>query len=402
MSHVTAGDPALACFAVAAPGLEPLVRDELRALRDHHPLELGESEPGGVEFRADRAGLYAANLHLRIASRVLVRIGSFHAAAFHELERHAARLPWHEFVAPGRPVEFRVTSRKSRLYHQDAIAQRLLASVGSRVPGANAAAVEGEPAQEFVVRIFRDECTVSADASGELLHRRGYRLAAAKAPLRETLAAAMVVGSGWDGTAPLVDPMCGSGTIPIEAALLARRIPPGIGRRFAFMGWPGFDEAAWEEVLRRARERILPRAPVPILGSDRDAGAVAAAAANAERAGVAEDVEWRRAAISAVAPPPGPGWIVTNPPYGVRVGERQRLRDLYAQLGNVARRCCPGWEVAFLAAHPELERQTGLELTPRFATENGGIRVRLVQGRVPPVAPGPGRPLAGEADPPSS
>ena len=377
MSHVTVADGDLECFAAAAPGLEPLVAAELRGLGELQPVAVGEIEPGGVSFRAGRAGLYAANLHLRIASRVLVRIGTFHASAFHELERHAVRLPWREFVASGGPVAFRVTSRKSRLYHQDAIAQRLLAAAGG------ATTSDGDAAQEFIVRLFRDECTVSADASGELLHRRGYRLATAKAPLRETLAAAMLVGAGWDGSAPLVDPMCGSGTIPIEAALLARRVPPGLARRFAFMRWPGFDESAWEQLVRQARERMLPRAPVPILGSDRDAGAVAASAANAERAGVAGEIEWRRAAISAMAPPPGRGWIITNPPYGVRVGERRELRDLYAQLGNVARRCCPGWEVAFLAVHPELERQTGLEPAVRFTTENGGVRVRLVQGSVP-------------------
>jgi putative N6-adenine-specific DNA methylase len=370
----------LGCFAVAAPGLEPLVGDELRALGAMYPLELDEPEPGGVAFRTDLRGLYAANLHLRVASRVLVRIGAFHAAAFHELERHAARLPWGQFVAAGRAVEFRVTSRKSRLYHQDAIAERLMAAVTARGSGTPAT---DEPPQEFVVRLFRDECTVSADASGDLLHRRGYRLATAKAPLRESLAAAMLAAAGWPGTAPLVDPMCGSGTIPIEAALLARHVPPGLGRGFAFERWPGHDASAWSDVLALARARMLSRAPAPILGSDRDAGAIAAAAANAERAGVALDIEWHRAAISAIEPPLGPGWIVTNPPYGVRVGERRRLRDLYAQLGNVVRRRCPGWEVAFLSAHPELERQTGLPLTSRFVTENGGIRVRLVQGRVP-------------------
>lgn len=382
MSHVTAADGGLDCFAVAAPGLESLVAAELRVLGESQRVAVGETEPGGVSFRTDRAGLYAANLHLRIASRVLVRIGTFHASEFHELERHAARLPWREFVTSGSPIAFRVTSRKSRLYHQDAVAQRLLAVAG----GATPATSEQDAAQEFIVRLFRDECIVSADASGELLHRRGYRFATAKAPLRETLAAAMLVGTGWDGLAPLIDPMCGSGTIPIEAALLARRMPPGMTRRFAFMRWPGFDRSAWERLVEQARERMLPRAPVPILGSDRDAGAVAAAVANAERAGVAGDVEWRRAAVSGMMPPPARGWIVTNPPYGVRVGERRALRDLYAQLGNVARRCCPGWEVAFLAAHPELERQTGLEQAVRFTTENGGIRVRLVQGRVPPAS----------------
>jgi putative N6-adenine-specific DNA methylase len=271
-----------------------------------------------------------------------------------------------------------VTSRKSRLYHQDAVAERLMRAVGSRV----GAPVEGDAPQELVVRLFRDKCTVSADASGELLHRRGYRLAGAKAPLRETLAAAMLAAAGWDGTTPLVDPMCGSGTIPIEAALLARRIPPGLGRGFAFEHWPEFDPDAWEAVRAAARRRMLPHAPVPIAGSDRDAGAIAAAAANAERAGVAEDLQWRRAAISSIEPPDGTGWIVTNPPYGHRVGERQRLRDLFAQLGNVLRRRCPGWQVALLSAHAELDRQTGLALAPAFETANGGIRVRLMRGVV--------------------
>jgi putative N6-adenine-specific DNA methylase len=369
---------ALACFAVAAPGLEPLVGDELRALGARHPLEAEPPEPGGVAFRTDRAGLYAANLHLRIATRVLVRVGSFHARTFPELERHAARLPWGGFLLPGRAVEFRVTSRKSRLYHQDAVAERLMRAVGSRA----GAPMEGDAPQEVVVRLLRDQCTVSADASGELLHRRGYRLAGAKAPLRETLAAAMLAASGWDGATPLVDPMCGSGTIPIEAALLARGIPPGLGRGFAFEHWPEFDPEAWGAVREAARRRILPRAPVSIVGSDRDPGAIAAAAANAERAGVSADLQLRRASVSSIEPPDGPGWIVTNPPYGHRVGERQPLRDLFAQLGNVLRRRCPGWQVAVLSAHAELDRQTGLALAPLFETTNGGIRVRLVLGLV--------------------
>jgi putative N6-adenine-specific DNA methylase len=223
---------------------------------------------------------------------------------------------------------------------------------------------------------------VSADASGELLHRRGYRLAGGKAPLRETLAAAMLAATGWGASVPLVDPMCGSGTIPIEAALLARRIPPGLEREFAFERWPEYDAMIWEELLAASRARILPRAEGVIVGSDRDAGAVAAASANAARAGVASDIEWRQTAISAVEPPATPGWIISNPPYGVRVGERQRLRNLYAQLGNVLRRRWQGWNVGFLSAHAELERQTALALETAFTTENGGIGVRLVRGRV--------------------
>jgi putative N6-adenine-specific DNA methylase len=378
MSHVTMG-PRLTCYAVAAPGLEAFVAGELRALAGRYEIELGDPEHGGVEFRTDRAGLYAANLHLRIASRVLVRIGEFHAAAFAELERHARRLPWKQFLAPGRGIDFRVTSRKSRLYHQEAVAERL--EQAARASTGEAAGPAAEP-QQFVVRLFRDRCTVSADASGALLHRRGYRLATARAPLRETLAAAMLAASAWDGAHPLMDPFCGSGTIPIEAALLARRIVPGLGRSFACLTWPEFDARSWSAVVEAARAAVLPGPAAPILGSDRDAGAIEAATANAARAGVAADIEWRRAAVSAIAPPSGTGWMVTNPPYGVRVGERLRLRDLYAQLGNVARRCCPGWTIAFLSSHPELEHHTRLDPVPLFATDNGGIRVRLVQARV--------------------
>ena len=377
-------DRSLTCFAVAAPGLEALVADELRGVPAPGPLELAEPEPGGVSFRTDHRGLYAANLHLRIASRVLVRVGTFHASAFHELERHAARLPWAEFTTRGQPVVFRVTSKKSRLYHQEAVVERLLAAAGVPATAASAttAPARGAAPQEFVVRLFRDECTVSADASGELLHRRGYRLAAGKAPLRETLASAMLDASGWRGAKPLVDPMCGAGTIPIEAALRARQIPPGLRRTFAFQRWPGFDPVEWEQLLAAARERILPRTGAPIAGSDRDAGAVTAALENAQRAGVAGDIEWRQAPISAIEPPAGPGWIVTNPPYGVRVGDRLRLRNLFAQLGHVLRRRCPGWDLAFLSAHAELERQTAISLRTLFTTENGGIRVRLVRGAV--------------------
>jgi putative N6-adenine-specific DNA methylase len=376
-------EPTFECYAVAPPGVEAITARELAGLG----LAPGEQEPGGVAFRAPAAGLYAANLELRTASRVLVRAGSFHASTFYELERRAKQIPWARFVAPGGGVAFRVTSRKSKLYHQRAVAERLVASVAHAVAGGHAVVaaddeMPADRAQLFVVRLVHDQCTVSADSSGLHLHQRGYRLATAKAPLRETLAAAMLLGAGWDGSAPLLDPMCGSGTIVIEAALLARRIAPGLARTFGFERWPAFDAGCWARVTAAARERALPAAPGPIQGSDRDAGAVRAAAANAERAGVAGSLELRQAAISAIAPPPGPGWVVTNPPYGVRIGERAQLRDLFAQFGKVLRRRCPGWQVALLSARREFERQTGIGLAPVFETTNGGIRVRLVQGRV--------------------
>jgi len=230
----------------------------------------------------------------------------------------------------------------------------------------------------FVVRFLHDVCTVSADSSGELLHRRGHRQAVAKAPLRETLAAAMLLGAGWNGETPLADPMCGSGTIPIEAAGLARRMAPGRDRRFAFLDWPETDLADWTLRLERARSGELPRCPVPIAGFDRDKGAIDAASANAERAGVRADIELRVQPISALEPDASRGLIVSNPPFGTRVGERDRLRNLYAQLGNVMRQKRPEWTLALLLSDRRLEAQVGLPFHDVFETRNGGIPVRFV------------------------
>jgi putative N6-adenine-specific DNA methylase len=360
------------CYAATHPGIERITARELEALG----VSPGASEPGGVAFSSDLETLISANLHLRTASRVLVRVGTFRARTFPELERHAGRLPWREYLPEGLPVAFAITSRKSRLYHQGAIAERLLRVIGGERGAAES--TDEDTAQLFVVRAVRDEFTVSADSSGALLHRRGYRRAAGKAPLRETLAAAMLLALGWDGSVPLIDPFCGSGTIPIEAALIARRMPPGQARRFAFERWPGVDAALIERVRDAAVKRALPHAAVPILGSDRDAGAIEAAGANAARAGVSGDIEFHRRPLSALEIPDARGLLLTNPPYGVRVGERRPLRDLYAQLGNISRQRLPGWEVALLAAHAELIAQTRLSFRTIFDTTNGGLPVRLV------------------------
>ncbi|HEX2091118.1 MAG TPA: hypothetical protein VHG28_01905 [Longimicrobiaceae bacterium] len=380
----------LLLFAVTAPGLEALCAAELEGLGIR-----GTAEPGGVAWEGTRAELYGANLRLRTASRVLVRVAEFRARTFFELERHARRVSWERFLAPGGAVRLRVTSKKSKLYHEGAIAERLLDAVERSVGRLGEAGTarkseeedESADGQLFVVRFHYDRCTLSADASGALLHLRGYRQALAKAPLRETLAAAMLLGSGWYGAAPLLDPFCGSGTIAIEAALLARRIAPGLAnperepRHYAFREWPDFDARAWAEVVERASAEVLPAAGVPIHASDRDTGAIEAARANAERAGVPEDLTLDIRPLSATEPPPGPGWLVTNPPYGVRVGESGPLRNLYAALGRLARERLAGWTLALLSADRDLERQVKVRFEEAIRTKNGGIPVRLVVGR---------------------
>ncbi|HUF26838.1 MAG TPA: class I SAM-dependent RNA methyltransferase [Gemmatimonadaceae bacterium] len=390
---------ALELFAVTAPGIEAITATELGALGVQCTVE-----SGGISFTGQLANLYAANLHLRTASRILLRLGHFQATAFHELERNARKLVWGRTIAAGDSVRVRVTCRKSRLYHSDAVAERILAAIDRSVGGVTAlpgggdddatdatlASVESEgrdPGPLVVVRIVHDRVIVSADTSGALLHLRGYRQAIGKAPLRETLAAAMLLASGWDPATPLVDPMCGSGTIAIEGALLARRLAPGLGRRFAFQRWPDFDASVWDALVERAQAMSLAATPAPIVAMDRDAGAVAATSANAGRAGVAPDVEAACAPLSDARPPNAaggrPGAIVTNPPYGARLGDRRALRDLYARLGQVCRAGFPGWIVALLSADRRLESQLRLDLAERFRTYNGGIPVRLLAGPIP-------------------
>ncbi len=379
-------------FTSTGPGLESIAAGELKALGIR-----GRQEIGGVAFGADLQRLYEANLWLRTATRVLVRLGSFHASTFYELERRAKKLPWSEFLPASGKVRVRVTCRKSKLYHSDAVGERVLSAIvgsASRVVEGSAAgdtdpsetldATDNETkstagsGQLFVVRIVNDECEVSADSSGDLLHRRGYRRETAKAPLRETIAAAMVLASGWKGDEPLLDPMCGSGTIPIEAAMIARKIAPGLRRDFQFMNWPGFDAERWNRILENAQAAVTDFSG-EILGSDRDAGAVQAAARNAERAGVSENVGFSLEAVSGSIAAIDEsvresGWILTNPPYGVRVGESDDLRNLYARLGS-ALKSKPGWRLGVLTSDSGLVRQTKLPLRPRFSTSNGGIPV---------------------------
>jgi putative N6-adenine-specific DNA methylase len=368
-------------FAIIAPGMAELTAMELRLLGFQ-----GSMVDGGVAFNGDQQALYRANLHLRTASRVVVRLGDFYAAAFSELRKKAGRLAWERYLKPGQPVSLHVTCHKSKLYHSDAVAERVAGAIGDRLGRPTPLLKPSETEQDqlpqlVIVRLANDHCTISVDSSGALLHRRGYRLATAKAPLRETLAAGMLLAAEWDQSSPLVDPFCGSGTIAIEAAMMAGGLLPGRNRRFAFMDWPGYKAQDWEALLAEVRPRVANELPV-IQASDRDAGAIEMARANAERAGVVEWIDFSCRAFSAIQPPRGQGWVVANPPYGLRVSEGKDLRNLYAQIGNVLRRSCPGWQAAILCSERKLLAQTGLKLDMSFVMVNGGVKVWLGRGRV--------------------
>lgn len=380
-------------FAIAAPGLAPLVARELETL-GVSPLAI---EPAGVAFAGTPEAVFRVNCWSRLASRVIVRLAAFEARDFATLEKQAQRVPWERVLAPGETAALSVTCRKSRLYHSDAVAERVARGITRRIAGARIAAAAPDESdddapmaveptarvQRVLVRFDRDHCTVSADASGALLHRRGWRLDTGKAPLRETLAAALLVASGWPADVPLVDPMCGAGTIAIEAALLARNIAPGLTRDFSCESWPGADARLAEAVRDSARQAMRPAAAARIVAADRDAGAIVATTTNAERAGVLADltIVHQSLSLTALADLGARGWLVTNPPYGIRTGDPATIAALWGRLGAVLRAGGPGWTLGAVVPDPALARELRLPLDRVLATTTGGRAITFVRSR---------------------
>lgn len=362
-------------FAVACPGTETLLERELAALG----IE-GRAVPGGVELHGDAATIRRVNLESRLASRVLLRLGRFETLHLNELEKLSAKLDVAPFLRADQPLAVRATCRKSRIFHSGAAEERvgraLAKKLGASLTLAQANLDEDdEPPQTVLVRFDHDVCTLSLDTSGAHLHKRGYRLETAKAPLRETLAAALLAEAGYRGDMPFVDPLCGSGTFAIEAALIATRTAPGRLRSFAFERWPSHDSRAMR-LLRDAADARRRPTPVQIVASDRDEGAVGAARRNAARAQVEIDV--RHHALSDSQPPGSQGVLLTNPPYGARVGDPGRLRDLYATLGKLTSRKYVEWTVGFVTTDPRLARASGLAFTRTTPPlPHGGLRVKL-------------------------
>jgi putative N6-adenine-specific DNA methylase len=382
---VEAADEEMDLAAVVPVGLEEVAAAEMRGLG----LRLGEilENQGLVSWRGTRRDLFVAHLRLRTVERIVVRLGCFRAQGFAEFRRKARRLPWERFVCAGEPVRLRAISRASRLYHEGALEERLRGAIADRLGGSirEASAGKSTPLEAALVllRVHKNLCEMSIDASGELLHRRGYRLGTAKAPLRPTLAAAILRWAGWEAGLPLADPFCGAGTIPIEAASMAGGLAAGAGRSFAFERWPCVDLAAWTSVLE-AESSPFQSPPAPIHGSDRDAGAIRVARDNARRAGVVEHVRFERRSISEFRPMGDrPGCIVTNPPYGRRLDGPGDLRDLYARLGQVLRIGFGGWSVTMLCPSGELAAAVELPWRSGPWIDNGGLKVRLLRCELP-------------------
>jgi putative N6-adenine-specific DNA methylase len=363
--------------AVCTPGLESICSDELQAL-GCKPKPGG---PGIVEFDANQRQLYSANVWLRTASRIIVRVATFRATDFIHLQDHASRIEWDRWVGRGMAPRFRISSNDSKLYHTKAIAQRL--HQVSLAPSL------GEPEQLFIVRIDRNNVTISADSSGESLHKRPWRTELGQAPLRTTMAAAMLMASDWDPAGGLVDPFCGSGTIGIEAALMAAGLPPGGERQFAFQDWPDFDTGSWASVagtVAAAARSVGPADPSLIRLSDRDGELVAAATRNAERAGVADRIEFENRVVSHIRAGSGPGLVITNPPYGKRMG-RGELAGLYGRLGAVVRERLPGHAMTVLTPDAKLARAADGRLRSKAKFRHGGLAVEVFTRPAEPTNP---------------
>jgi putative N6-adenine-specific DNA methylase len=373
-------------FAVCAPGLEPLLHAEVRALR----LARSESQVGGVHFEGTLRDAWRANLHLRTAVRVLWRVGRFEAPSEQALYDGVRALEWERFVSCGGTLAVSAHVKDSKLRHSAYVAQKTKDAIADRFrdrEGRRPSVDKESPDLLVHVHLSHDRSTVSIDTSGESLHKRGWRRFQGRAPLAETLAAAVVLWSGWDRRSPLIDPFCGSGTILIEAGLLAAGVPPGIFRPlFAFERLPDHDARAWEVLREEARGAVRASPKLILRGWDADPQAVSGARENVRAAGLEDlvDIEVEASEAAAIEYRRGwNAWIVTNPPYGKRVGSERDLESLLARFAATLRSRCGGYHLTLLSGSEASTRALGFEAAERRRFINGALECELVRIEIP-------------------
>ena len=368
-------------FAVTPPGQEKLCRQELESL--DASLTLDPPVKGGVAFGGRLPDLYLANLHLRTAGRVLLRLAVFKATGFSRLERLIRELAWSLYLPPGAIPRIHVTARRSRLYHTRAVAQRIEENLSGHWSDLGIEPAPGEE-QTLHVRLADDLVTLSLDSSGPNLYLRGLKTHGAKAPLRETLAALILQIAGYRPDRPLVDPMCGAGTFSLEAALMAKSVPPGLHRRFAFMQWPAFRPAQWNHLCKTAAARIKILDRPVIWASDIDGTACAQLARCVSQNGLDDAVRVDTKDFFSLMPSEiadRPGLVVFNPPFGIRLRPDDAVEEMYHRIALKLRRDFKGWRAALLV--PDRRLALGLKLP--FKTDDldhGGLKLTLLTGRL--------------------
>lgn len=357
-------------FLATTPGLESVLCSEVRLKGFKKPTVV----PGGVTIKGGWPEVWRANLWVRGASRVLARLVSFPALHLSQLERRTRQMAWAEILRADVPFRVEASCSGSRIYHAGAAAERITNAIEKTLGAPHS------PDADIVLkaRIEQNICTISIDTSGELLHKRGHKEAVNRAPLRETMASLFLLQCGYTGNEPVLDPMCGSGTFVIEAAEIAARLNPGRTRHFAFEHLVSFNSEAWEQ-MRAVKSSRTPNAH--FYGSDRDAGAITMSRANAERADVGTCTTFTQQTISELTPPAGPaGLVITNPPYGTRLGDKTQLAALYRAFGQTMRDRFSGWRVGMVTSEPTLAYATGLPFLPHTApVPHGGLRITLYQ-----------------------
>jgi putative N6-adenine-specific DNA methylase len=335
-----------------------------------------------VAFSGSQETLYRANLESRIASRILRELAHVPDRIERDVYAAACALPWPQWFSASRTIKVKVSARQCPLKSLDFVALRIKDAVCDTFMKAQRVRPRVNTQRPDIrIDAFLDatHLTIHLDTSGEPLFKRGVRQSTVDAPLRENLAAGMLRLAGWNGTTPLLDPLCGGGTIPLEAAMMARRIAPGLGRQFAFELLSDFDQSLWKTVLRQAEANRLTECPVPILASDRDHRAVQIAGDQFRRAGVEHDIALAQEDLFEITPPEGPGTLIMNPPYGFRLGTQSDLDEFYPRLGAWLKTRCVGWRVYLFTGDLRAPKLIGLAPTKRTPLFNGAIECRLYE-----------------------
>jgi len=369
-------------FATCARGLESILAAELTALGSADVV----AGRGGVAFAGDKSVLYSANLWLRTAVRVLRPILEAEVRSPEELYEAVQTIDWSQWMTPEHTLAVDSNVRDSHITHskyaalktKDAICDQFVQRCGRR-PSVNV----DEPMVGLNLHIHQNQAVLSLESSGESLHKRGYRPIQTRAPLNEALAAGLLLLAGYHGDCPFVDPLCGGGTLCIEAGWIASNRPPGLTRRrFGFMGWMDFDIALWTRLRDDARRKVRAQLPHAILGGDERRDAIAFARDNAKAAGIGHLLTFEVKDVGNFRPPPGePGIILINPPYGERLGDEKELRSLYRKFGEVFARCA-GWKVFVFTGNAALARQIGLPVIRRVDLFNGRLPCQLIELQV--------------------
>jgi len=361
-------------FLATAPGLETVLYEEVRM----KGFKKAKAIKGGVTIEGGWPEVWRANLWVRGASRVLARVGAFKVVHLSNLESLTRDLPWQDILGPEHSFSVSVSCSKSRIYHSGAAKERIENAIHKAINSKTSPKKDTDADITIMARIERDICTLSIDTSGELLHKRGYKQSVNKAPMRENMAALLLQQCGYNGSEPVFDPMCGSGTFVIEAAEMAARLNPGRTRHFAFEKLKTFDPDAWHTMRTVQREA---KNIHHLYGSDRDAGAINISTDNATRAGVGTITEFEHKSISDITPPCAEtGLVIVNPPYGGRIGDKTKLIPLYQTLGKVLRTKFTGWRVGIITNDRTLAQATKLPFKPTDAPiQHGGLRITLFQ-----------------------